>query len=220
MINEIGGLIVNQTAKCQACQLGDRSLLKKARYARVDSNDVERSIGMGERNAPIFFLSDSTRHVDGHDGPFGIDRLDREDVFAAWEDPFLLACKLAGLSRRDMYVTTAIKCPFVRGVNLPEHIQHNCLEHHLGPELETIQPRIIWSVAYYGTRMISSHFRGMNIPNLSCGQAFEFNAPNSWSRDTVLFVKTHHPKNKKTKFFDLKEEIAFIGDYLRSCDDI
>jgi uracil-DNA glycosylase family 4 len=160
-------------------------------------------------------VAESTRdEVDG-EGPFALEALDREVEGSLRPWPMLDACTRAGISRRDIYLTTCVKCPYRTKAPLTKEIMRACSDEFLGAEIELVRPHVIWITGYHGAGMVAEHFRGCGIPRLDRGEAVIATTPGDWPHGRVLVLRSTHPADNTLRLDDLRTEAELVAKYAR-----
>lgn len=216
MIEIVKGHVYNLTSRCRECPLGQRGDCRLKM-----KTGLRRTNGSGPYDASVMLVAEAPRDSVERRGPFGLLSLANpylESGFLPWVDPVLAAVESIGLDVESLYMTTAIKCAVQgKGMEIPNYITHTCLDHHLGPELELIQPGVIWLFGHYSLKMIQSHLKGCNVPDIKPGDATVVDAPSSWRFEKLLIVRSHHPARVKTgvgSYEDLKSSVELVKTYV------
>ena len=134
-----------------------------------------------------------------------------EDL-AEEDQPMIRAIQLAGIYPLWVYMTTALKCqPKAMDLVEPKH-SVPCLENFLGPELECVEPAVIWVTGRIGMNMVRRHLHTKEIPQ---GGMVLIEAPKIWRFDRVLIVRSPHPNRvlcNNPPFDNLLQVANLVGE--------
>jgi len=222
-----GDLLLRSAVTCQACPLSQDE------YWAKHPGRASRATGFGAKASRVFFVAESTRdYIDG--SPWDLMKLHENElappeVLVPWLEgldpevnPVLWAFAHGGVTASDLYLTCGVKCSFKSSTPLKSGVLKTCLQEHLGVELETVKPYVIWVTGHHAMKQIALHFQAWSVPMLSSGDTVTIARPPSWGGGHILILRTEHPNSIKPAqpaYMAYALAAVRVRQYLESLDD-